>query len=209
MVFSSLIFLYAFFPLSLLGCVLCRTKQQRNTVLLISSLIFYAWGEPVYVLLLMFMAFSSWFCALRVVEGGTQQIRRRWVAVSCAVDILLIGYFKYAGLFCSIFGPVPPFIARIALPIGISFYTFQLMTYVVDVYRGDAPAQRRYRDVLLYAALFHQCIAGPIVRYKAIGAELFGEAPAKNEWAPGVSRFCVGLAMRRCWPIPAARWPTR
>ena len=196
MVFSSLIFLYAFFPLSLLGCVLCRTKQQRNTVLLISSLIFYAWGEPVYVLLLMFMAFSSWFCALRVVEGGTQQIRRRWVAVSCAVDILLIGFFKYAGLFCSIFGPVPPFIARIALPIGISFYTFQLMTYVVDVYRGDAPAQRRYRDVLLYAALFHQCIAGPIVRYKAIGAELFGEAPAKNEWAPGVSRFCVGLAKK-------------
>ena len=196
MVFSSLIFLYAFFPLSLLGCVLCRTKQQRNTVLLISSLIFYAWGEPVYVLLLMFMALSSWFCALRAVEGGTQQIRRRWVAVSCAVDILLIGFFKYAGLFCSIFGPVPPFIARIALPIGISFYTFQLMTYVVDVYRGDAPAQRRYRDVLLYAALFHQCIAGPIVRYKAIGAELFGEAPAKNEWAPGVSRFCVGLAKK-------------
>ncbi len=196
MVFSSLIFLYAFFPLSLLGCVLCRTKRQRNTVLLISSLIFYAWGEPVYVLLLMFMAFSSWFCALRVVAGQSQQIRRRWVAVSCAVDIALIGFFKYAGLLCSVFGPVPPFIARIALPIGISFYTFQLMTYVVDVYRGEAPAQQRYRDVLLYAALFHQCIAGPIVRYKAIGAELFGEAPARNEWAPGVSRFCIGLAKK-------------
>ena len=196
MVFSSLIFLYAFFPLSLLGCVLCRTKRQRNTVLLISSLIFYAWGEPVYVLLLMFMALSSWFCALNVVAGQAQRTRRLWVGISCAVDILLIGFFKYAGLFCSIFGPVPPFISRIALPIGISFYTFQLMTYVVDVYRGDAPAQKRYRDVLLYAALFHQCIAGPIVRYKAIGAELFGEAPAKNEWAPGVSRFCVGLAKK-------------
>ena len=196
MVFSSLIFLYAFFPLSLLGCVLCRTKQQRNTVLLISSLIFYAWGEPVYVLLLMFMALSSWFCALKVVAGETQRARRSWVAVSCAVDIALIGFFKYAGLFCSIFGPVPPFIARIALPIGISFYTFQLMTYVVDVYRGDAPAQKRYRDVLLYAALFHQCIAGPIVRYKSIGAELFGEASAKNEWASGVSRFCIGLAKK-------------
>ena len=196
MVFSSLIFLYAFFPLSLLGCVLCRTKRQRNTVLLISSLIFYAWGEPVYVLLLMFMALTSWLCALKVVAGETQQARRRWVAISCAIDILLIGFFKYAGLFCSVFGPVPPFIARIALPIGISFYTFQLMTYVVDVYRGDAPAQKRYRDVLLYAALFHQCIAGPIVRYKAIGAELFGEAPAKNEWAPGVARFSIGLAKK-------------
>ena len=196
MVFSSLIFLYAFFPLSLLGCVLCRTKAQRNTVLLISSLIFYAWGEPVYVLLLMFMALSSWLCALRVVQGATRAARRGWVAVSCAVDILLIGFFKYAGLVCSVFGPVPDFISRIALPIGISFYTFQLLTYVVDVYRGDAPAQRRYRDVLLYAALFHQCIAGPIVRYKTIGAELFGEAPAKCEWAPGVSRFCIGLAKK-------------
>ena len=196
MVFSSLIFLYAFFPLSLLGCVLCRTKAQRNTVLLISSLIFYAWGEPVYVLLLMFMALSSWLCALRVVQGGTPAARRGWLAVSCAVDIALIGFFKYAGLVCSIFGPVPPFVSRIALPIGISFYTFQLLTYVVDVYRGDAPAQRRYRDVLLYAALFHQCIAGPIVRYKSIGAELFGEAPVKNEWAPGVSRFCIGLAKK-------------
>ena len=196
MVFSSLIFLYAFFPLSLLGCVLCRTKAQRNTVLLIFSLIFYAWGEPVYVLLLMFMALSSWFCALRVVAAGSERARRGWVAVSCAVDIALIGFFKYAGLICSIFGAVPPFIARIALPIGISFYTFQLLTYVVDVYRGDAPAQERYRDVLLYAALFHQCIAGPIVRYKSIGAELFGEAPARSEWAPGVSRFCVGLAKK-------------
>ena len=196
MVFSSLIFLYAFFPLSLLGCVLCRTKAQRNTVLLIFSLIFYAWGEPVYVLLLMFMALSSWFCALRVVAAGSERARRGWVAVSCAVDIALIGFFKYAGLICSIFGAVPPFIARIALPIGISFYTFQLLTYVVDVYRGDAPAQERYRDVLLYAALFHQCIAGPIVRYKSIGAELFGDAPAKCEWAPGVSRFCVGLAKK-------------
>ena len=196
MVFSSLIFLYAFFPLSLLACLLCRTKGQRNAVLLVFSLIFYAWGEPVYVLLLAFMAFAAWFCALRVVQGTSERARKAWVAVSCAVDIALIGFFKYAGLVCSVFGPVPPFIARIALPIGISFYTFQLLTYVVDVYRGEAPAQKRYWDVLLYAALFHQCIAGPIVRYKSIGAELFGEAPAQNEWGPGVSRFCVGLAKK-------------
>ena len=133
MVFSSLIFLYAFFPLSLLGCVLCRTKRQRNTVLLISSLIFYAWGEPVYVLLLMFMALSSWFCALKVVAGAEQRARRLWVGISCAVDIALIGFFKYAGLICSVFGEVPEPIRRIALPIGISFYTFQILTYTVDV----------------------------------------------------------------------------
>ena len=120
MVFSSLIFLYAFFPLSLLGCVLCRTKAQRNTVLLVSSLIFYAWGEPVYVLLLMFMAFSAWFCALHVVKAKTPGRSRAWMALSCVIDDALIGFFKYAGLICSVFGPVPESILRIALPIGIS-----------------------------------------------------------------------------------------
>ena len=196
MVFSSLIFLYAFFPLSLLGCVLCKTKPARNAVLLVSSLVFYAWGEPVYVLLLAFMALSSWFCALRVGAAGTKASRRGWLAAAVTVDIALIGFFKYSGLVCSIFGPVPAFIRNVSLPIGISFYTFQLMTYVVDVYRGDAAPRRRYTDVLLYAALFHQCIAGPIVRYGSIEADLFSDAPVSNEWGPGVSRFCVGLAKK-------------
>jgi len=196
MVFSGLIFLYAFFPLSLLGCALCRSKGQRNTVLLIFSLVFYAWGEPKYVLLLMFMALAAWQSALRTARAKTRKRSRLWVAASCAIDIALIGFFKYAGLFCSVFGPVPPWVQSIALPIGISFYTFQLLTYVVDVYRGEAPAQERYRDVLLYAALFHQCIAGPIVRYKDIGGELFGGETPEPDWAGGVSRFCAGLAKK-------------
>ena len=196
MVFSGLIFLYAFFPLSLLACALCRSKKQRNTVLLIFSLIFYTWGEPVYVLLLMFMALVSWFCALRAVQAESREKGKRWVIVSCVVDIALIGFFKYSGLVCSVFGPVPPFIRNIALPIGISFYTFQLLTYVVDVFRGEAPAQERYWDVLLYAALFHQCIAGPIVRYGEIGHELFGTVEPQRDVAGGVSRFCGGLAKK-------------
>lgn len=196
MVFSSLIFLYAFFPLSLVGCLLFRKKSQRNVILLIFSLAFYAWGEPVYVLLLMFMALVAWFCALRVLAAQTERCRRIWVAVSCVIDIALIGFFKYAGMICSLFGPVPAAVRSIALPIGISFYTFQLLTYVVDVYRGEAPAQKRYCDVLLYAALFHQCVAGPIVRYKDIGGELFGEAPVRAEPAAGVSRFSAGLAKK-------------
>lgn len=196
MVFSSLIFLYAFFPLSLLSCVLCKNKRQRNNVLLIFSLFFYAWGEPVYVLLLMFMALTSWFCALRVTGTESAKRKKTWVALSCAIDILLIGFFKYSGLVCSLFGDIPPFIQKIALPIGISFYTFQLMTYVVDVARGEAAARTKYWDVLLYAALFHQCIAGPIVRYKTIGEELFDEEPPHREIEEGVLRFCVGLAKK-------------
>ena len=197
MVFSSLLFLYAFFSLSLAAYALCRTQRQQNGVLLIFSLIFYAWGEPKYTLLLLFMAFTSWVSALGVERNeGKPGSQKLWVAFAAVVDLSLIGYFKYAGLFCSIFGTVPDFIRSIALPIGISFYTFQLLTYVIDVYRGDAAAQKSYWNVLLYAALFHQCIAGPIVRYKTIDQELFSGQPRNPEWAPGVSRFCAGLAKK-------------
>ena len=196
MVFSSLIFLYAFFSLSLLAYAFCRNQKQQNVVLLIFSLIFYAWGEPKYVLLLMFMAFTSWACALGISKAGTKAGKKAWVALAAVIDIGLIGYFKYAGLICSVFGTVPDFIRSIALPIGISFYTFQLLTYVVDVYRGDAGVQKSYWNVLLYAALFHQCIAGPIVRYKTIDEELFSGKPRRPEWDVGVSRFCGGLAKK-------------
>ena len=195
MVFSSLLFLYAFFPLSLLAYVLAPGKRAKNVVLLVFSLVFYAWGEPVYVLLLMFMALVSWICALQVARSAAQR-RKLWLVVSCAVYIALIGYFKYAGLICSVFGTVPEAVKSIALPIGISFYTFQLLTYVVDVYRGDAKAQKSYWNVLLYAALFHQCIAGPIVRYKTIDEDLFSDAPRQPEVAKGVSRFTAGLAKK-------------
>ena len=195
MVFSSLLFLYAFFPLSLLAYVLAPGKRAKNVALLVFSLIFYAWGEPVYVLLLMFMALVSWFCALRV-QDGPESKRKLWLVVSCVVDIALIGYFKYAGLICSVFGTVPEAVKSIALPIGISFYTFQLLTYVVDVYRGDANAQKSYWNVLLYAALFHQCIAGPIVRYKTIEEDLFSDLPRQPQVAKGVSRFAAGLAKK-------------
>ena len=196
MVFSSLIFLYAFFSLSLLAYVLCRTQRSQNIVLLVFSLIFYIWGEPKYILLLMFMSLSSWFCALRVENCDNTKQKKLWLLLNCAVDILLIGYFKYAGLFCSIFGNVPEFIRNIALPIGISFYTFQLLTYVVDVYRGEVQAQKSYWNVLLYAALYHQCIAGPIVRYHTIDQELFSGEKRKPEIAEGVSRFAAGLAKK-------------
>ncbi len=196
MVFSSLIFLYAFFSLSLLAYVHCRTQKAQNWVLLGFSLVFYAWGEPKYVLLLMFMALASWVCALGVDRAESPGHKKLWVLAAAVIDISLIGYYKYAGLICGIFGPVPEFIRNIALPIGISFYTFQLLTYVVDVYRGDAPAQKSYWNVLLYAALFHQCIAGPIVRYKTIDQELFSGEPRRPELARGVSRFCGGLAKK-------------
>ena len=106
MVFSSLIFLYGFFSLSLLAYSLCRSRRAQNWVLLIFSLVFYAWGEPKYVLLLMFMAFASWACALGVERTEDRRGKRLWVLLAAVVDIGLIGYFKYAGLICGIFGAV-------------------------------------------------------------------------------------------------------
>ena len=196
MVFSSLLFVYAFLPLSLLVYYICPDRRSKNVSLLVFSLIFYAWGEPKYVLLLMFMAFTSWYCALRINDSPYIETARMWLVVSIAIDLALIGFFKYSPLICSIFGPVPDFVARIALPIGISFYTFQLMTYVVDVYRGDAHAQRSYWNVLLYAALFHQCVAGPIVRYKTLARELYVSRKAGKDFLPGLRRFAVGLAKK-------------
>ncbi len=196
MVFSSLIFLYGFFSLSLLAYALCKGQKAQNITLLVFSLIFYAWGEPKYVFLLLFMAFVSWLCALQVSGAASARQKKLWVALATVIEIGCIGYFKYAGLICSIFGPVPEFVSRIALPIGISFYTFQLLTYVIDVYREDAQVQKSYWNVLLYAALFHQCIAGPIVRYKTIDHELFSGEPRQPQWHIGVSRFCAGLAKK-------------
>ncbi len=196
MVFSSLIFLYAFLPLSLAAYALCRSLRAKNICLLVFSLIFYAWGEPVYVLLLMAMALFDWYFALRIQRAQEKKKARIWVVLACIVNLGLIGFFKYAGMVCSIFGAVPAFVQRIALPLGISFYTFQLLSYVVDVYRGDAEAQEKYWHVLLYAALFHQCIAGPIVRYKTIARELFDGRDELSDRARGCTRFAVGLAKK-------------
>ena len=197
MVFSSLLFLYAFLPLSLLVYWLCPTLKAKNISLLVFSLVFYAWGEPKYVLLLAAMAFFDWLFALRLADARSRGERGKvWLILACGVDLGLIGFFKYSGMICSVFGEPPAFVRSIGLPLGISFYTFQLLTYVTDVYRGDAPAQRQYWHVLLYAALFHQCIAGPIVRYGSIARELFEQRGGKDELSVGVLRFSVGLAKK-------------
>ena len=200
MVFSSLLFLLAFLPLNLLLYYLVKPIKVKNAILLIFSLIFYAWGEPVYVLILLGMSLFSWLFSLGIEKAGSRGGKRVWLALAAIVCIGSIGFFKYAGFIAenvnAVAGrallPVP----QIALPIGISFYTFQLLTYVVDVYRGEVPAQRSYFRVLLYAGLFHQCVAGPIVRYGDIERELTDRTVSLNDVSDGVSRFAVGLAKK-------------
>ena len=195
MVFSSLFFLYAFFPLCILLYILTRTTAARNAVLLVFSLLFYAWGEPVYMLLLLGMAFFDWLFAFLMQEGHP----KLWLALACAVNLGTLGVFKYlnfaADNLAALFGTQST-LPAIALPIGISFYTFQLLTYVIDVYRGQVAPQRRFDTVLLYASLFHQCVAGPIVRYADVENELTSRQVDWNDISEGIRRFCVGLGKK-------------
>ena len=163
-------------------------------------------GEPVYVLLLAAMALFDWYFALRVQRAKAQNGNAKlFVALACVVNLGLIGFFKYAGMVCSIFGTVPAFVQSIALPLGISFYTFQLLSYVVDVYRGDAEAQDKYWHVLLYAALFHQCIAGPIVRYTTVAEEIDERHESVSEFSAGAVRFLFGLGKKMLLANAVAR----
>ncbi len=205
MVFSSLIFLLAFLPLNLICYFAAGSVKAKNAVLLVFSLVFYAWGEPVYVLILLGMSFFCWLFSLRLEKAAEHPGRKKLILLlAAAVCIGAIGYFKYAGflaenlnaLLFRLIGSRPLAVPRLTLPIGISFYTFQLLTYVADVYRGDAPAQRSYWRVLLYAGLFHQCVAGPIVRYGDIENELTNRRTDLTEAGRGVNRFICGLAKK-------------
>lgn len=199
MVFSSLFFVFFFLPLNLLIYYKAKSIPVRNTIMLVFSLLFYAWGEPKYVLLLVVMALADWLLAC--VAGQKRGTAAAKIAVfgACAVDLGLLGVFKYGTFFQENMQALtgqPSVITQIALPIGISFYTFQLLSYVVDVYRGDVEAEDSFFNVLLYASLFHQCVAGPIVRYKDIAAEIKCRSINQSEVASGIMRFSAGLAKK-------------
>ena len=198
MVFSSAEFLFLFLPCTLLLYYnpFFRSKGFRNVLLMMVSLFFYAWGEKVYVLLLLASIAANWWLGLRVESGR----RHRRIFLTTAVVLNLAGLFvfKYLGFVCenlSALGlPLPE--VRLALPIGISFYTFQAMSYVIDVYREKSPAQRSVLDVGLYVSFFPQLIAGPIVRYETIAAEIHGRQETWEDFCQGVPRFIQGLGKK-------------
>ena len=200
MVFSSLFFIFAFLVISYALYAAFRGIRARNIVLLVSSLIFYAWGGPAFVLLLCLEVFVCYVSA-RMIETLGAKTRRAlaatWACVGFCLALLIL--FKYTGFFLSnvqLLTGLPEIIPAITLPIGISFYTFQLISYVIDVYRGEVEAQKNYANLLLYASLFHQCIAGPIVRYADVAREIEHRTVTPDEAARGVSRFAVGLAKK-------------
>ena len=220
MVFSDLFFLFAFLPAFALCYALgalidrrlskanlpyqashtspvMRSQTAKNLALVVFSLIFYAWGEPVYVLLMLLSVVLNYFAGLGIdrFNGGG----RKWALVAgLTVNLLILGTFKYLGFFVETLSGLGIYISAptIALPIGISFYTFQSISYLVDVYRRQSPVQRRFLGLLLYISMFPQLIAGPIVRYGTVAHEINERHVTANDLSEGVYRFLRGLGKK-------------
>lgn len=202
MVFSNLFFIYLFLPLNLILYYAVPNKTWKNVVLLLFSLFFYSWGEPVWVFLLMLTAFLDYTWA-KCIEyfnlTGQQRCKKIALIASLVFDLGMLGVFKYSGfvveninLLTGLSLPVP----QIALPIGISFYTFQTISYVLDVYRGQVAAQKRYYKYLMYLSSYHQLVAGPIVRYSDVAAEIENRTVSAQDFSEGITRFCLGLTKK-------------
>ena len=209
MVFSDLFFLFAFLPAFILAYLAAGYADRklfsplddhkfkaRNLVTVIFSLIFYAWGEPVYVFLMLFCVFVNYLAGLGIEGSGKH--RKLALVLGITLNLLILCTFKYLGFFAEILNGLGLNVAapKIALPIGISFYTFQSLSYLVDVYRGQSPAQKRFWDLLFYISMFPQLIAGPIVRYQTISANIKNRTVTTEDFAEGAYRFLLGLGKK-------------
>lgn len=199
MIFASLIFLYLFLPLNLILYFFSKSTAVKNTVLLVFSLVFYAWGRPAWMLLLVFTAFCDWKNAKTIEKyRGTGKAKLALIA-SLVLDIGIFVAFKYSGFLAenvnALFSSALP-VPELELPIGISFYTFQTLTYVIDVYRGTCRAQQRFPKYLLYLSMYFQLVAGPIVRYTDVANEIEARKHGVIRAYDGVQRFLCGLAKK-------------
>ena len=200
MIFSSLPFLFFFLPLFFGAYFLMPNRTARNIILLAASLIFYAWGEPVYIFLMLFSIMCDYIFGYYVsknVAEDKKNIAKRYVAASVILNLLVLGFFKYYDFIILNLRLIPGLSGLeplgLSLPIGISFYTFQTMSYTIDIYRGDAKAQNNITAFGAYVAAFPQLVAGPIVRYRTIAEELRGRVENMPEFAEGLRRFTAGL----------------
>lgn len=196
MLFSSIPFLFYFLPCALLVYAI-SPKKLKNFTLLICSLVFYAWGEPRLVVLMMTTVFFGYVFALLCEKFP--RYKKAFLSLSLIVSLGFLGYFKYADFFIQNINnatniSIP--LLNVALPIGISFYTFQLISYNIDVYRGDVPAQKNFVNLAAYISLFPQLIAGPIVRYSTIAQQLNHRTHSLEKTAIGVRRFIFGLSKK-------------
>lgn len=196
MVFASLVFLFLFLPLNLVLYYLYDNRTYRNILLVAFSFFFYSWGEPVWIMVMIFSASVDFVNAILIERYRGTAWAKFFLVVSIIINLSLLGLFKYSAFLYeninALFGlhlELPTF----ALPIGISFYTFQTISYAIDVYRNEVKAQRNYLKYFLFVSLYHQLVAGPIVRYVHIANEIETRVTDVRDISRGVNRFCIGL----------------
>ena len=198
MLFSSIPFLYRFLPCVLLLYFLAPRKL-KNSVLLFASLVFYGWGEPRYLLVMAASIALGYGFGLLIGRYRDRAAGKALLAGAVLLSFTVLAYFKYADFFIANFNALTGLslpLLKIALPVGISFYTFQIVSYLVDVYRGETAVQRNFVDLAAYISMFPQLIAGPIVRYADIAAQLRSRTHSVSDAAYGVRRFVLGLAKK-------------
>ena len=198
MIFSSIPFLFYFLPAVLL-LYFAVPRRFKNAALLLTSLVFYAWGEPRYLVFMIAAILQGYFFGILIEKFRGKKAAKLFVALSVIVSLGLLAYCKYADFFIENFNALTGLsvpLLKIALPIGISFYTFQILSYTVDVYRGDVPAQKNLINLAAYVAMFPQLIAGPIVRYSDIAKQLESRSTTLSDCAEGARRFVFGLAKK-------------
>lgn len=198
MLFSSIPFLYVFLPAVLL-IYFIAPRKLKNSVLLLSGLAFYAWGEPRYVVIMIFSILVGYVFGLLIEKYRGTRLSKVFMLISVAVDLGLLLYFKYVDFFIDNFNNITGMsvpLLKIALPIGISFYTFQILSYTVDVYRGNVPAQKNPITLGAYISMFPQLIAGPIVRYSDVEKELSHRKHTLKKTYEGIIRFCIGFGKK-------------
>lgn len=198
MLFSSIPFLYYFLPVVLI-LYFIAPKKLKNSVLLLTSLVFYGWGEPKYVVLMIASILIGYVSGLLIEAFSQKKLSKLFLWLSVGINIGFLAYFKYADFFIENFNAATGLsipLLRIALPIGISFYTFQILSYTVDVYRKDVPAQKNLINLAAYVTMFPQLIAGPIVRYSHIAKEFENRNINVENFAKGMRRFILGLGKK-------------
>ena len=196
MVFSSLVFLFLFLPIVLTMYYISNDKF-KNYILLLSSLFFYAWGEPKYIFLMIISIFINYIFGIKVSKDS--QSKKLWLIFSIIFNLGILVIFKYANFLTDNINSIMKIdlgIPQIALPLGISFFTFQIMSYVIDVYRKEGRVQKNIFDLALYVSLFPQLVAGPIVRYQTVDEQINNREHSLNKFAVGVERFIIGLGKK-------------
>ena len=199
MVFSNTLFLYLFLPINLILYYAVKNRKWKNFILIIFSLAFYAWGEPVWIFLLIFSSLVDYGHGLFIEKHRGTKLAKIGLLSSICINLGLLITFKYSAFLYENLNTIFNLsleIPKFSLPIGISFYTFQTLSYTVDVYKGQVKAQKNFSKFLMYVSLYHQLVAGPIVRYSDVEEEIESRVTTIENFSSGISRFTIGLAKK-------------